>query len=96
MEFVPEVFEFFGGIEIFLFEFGFHVFDIVLDDFIDVFDLFSGDEKFSVILVTFLRNGRKFTAVIWTRYFSSSSRSSCSSRRSSCLRMSSFLSLEIS
>jgi hypothetical protein len=55
LKFIPEVFKFLGGIEIVFLEFGFHVPNILIDNVIDVFDLFSCDEEFSVILVALLK-----------------------------------------
>lgn len=68
LKFISEFPQLFGGIEVFFFEFGLHGSDVFIDDFVDVFDLFSGDEKFGVIFVSFLRNRRKFTAAICTLY----------------------------
>jgi hypothetical protein len=68
LQLISKLSEFFGGVEVLFFEFGFHGFDVFIDDFVDVFDLFSGDEELSVIFVTFLKNRRKFTAAIWTLY----------------------------
>jgi hypothetical protein len=64
LQLISEFSELFGGIEVFFLEFGFHGFNVFIDNFVNVFDLFSGDEELSVIFVTFLKNRRKYTAAI--------------------------------